>query len=305
MNFVYILIYLSLITHTFRISVVEKFIGFFSSFHNHCLQSAPENVKSVESLHALVCGKNFNDLTQANLLIASGLIHLFVVSGSHLKILEKIISYALKNRFFSLTKFSQPIIFTLLFFYCAVCKFNPPIFRSLISLMILAETKKRNLIWKAENLILISGICCLTLSPTWINSLSFQMSWIASLSLCVINYFFEKASLLWKNSLFYLQYLTTFNFIGIPNPASIGVATLFTAFLEYVLFPLALAVYVIPFLAPVFDLIITSLNLILSKLELTVIFRPADNEKLILMNWVFICSLHLFLIYSAQRPKHV
>lgn len=296
MSFVYILICLSLITHTFRFSVVEKLIGLFSSFHNQCLLLAPANVKSVESLHALVCGKNFTDLAQANLLIASGLIHLFVVSGSHLKILEKIIAHVIKNQF---------LIFTLLFFYCAVCKFNPPIFRSLISLMILAETQKRNLIWKVENLILISGLFCLILAPTWTNSLSFQMSWIASLSLCVIGYFFQKASLIWKNSLFYLQYLATFNFIGIPNPASIGVATLFTAFLEFVLFPLALAIYILPFLAPIFDFLIVSLNAILAKLELTVIFRPADNEKMIFINWVFICTLHLFLIYSNQRSKYV
>ncbi|AZZ36433.1 hypothetical protein CIK05_06395 [Bdellovibrio sp. qaytius] len=300
MNFVYILIYLSLITHTLRVSVVDNLIRIFSSFHNSCLQLAPENVKSVESLHALVCGKNFNDPTQANLLIASGLIHLFVVSGSHLKILEKIIFYALKNRFFSLTNFLQPLLYSLLFFYCAVCNFNPPIFRSFISLMILAVIQKLNLKWKSENLILISGLICLTLSPAWINSLSFQMSWIAGLSLVVISYFFAKSSLIWKNSLFYLQYLATFNFIGIPQPASIGVATLFTSFLEYVLFPLALAVYLFPFLGSLFDFFIFTLNAILSKLELTVIFRTPDNEKLILINWVFIISLHMFLNYSFK-----
>ena len=295
MNFVYILIYLCLISHTLRVSVVENLIGFFSSFHIACLQSAPKNIKSVESLHALVCGKNFNDLTQANLLIASGLIHIFVVSGSHLKILEKIISYALNFKKFSLTKFSQPILLTLLFFYCAVCKFNPPIFRSFISLMILAVIEKRNLKWRAENLILVSSFLCLTLSPSWINSLSFQMSWIAALSLCVIGYFFASANLVFKNSLFYVQYLATFNFIGIPSPASIGVATLFTTFLEYVLFPLALAVYLFPFLGFIFDFLITVLNAILSRLELSVIFRPADNEKMIFVNWILILSLHLFL----------
>lgn len=295
MSFVYILICLCLITHTVRLSVVENLIGFFSSFHTACLQMAPKNVKSVESLHALVCGKNFNDLTQANLLIASGLIHLFVVSGSHLKILEKMILYVLNFRTFTLKNFSQPILFTLLFFFCAICKFNPPIFRSFISLMILAIIEKRGLKWTSENLTLISGLMGLALSPTWINSLSFQMSWIAALSLCVIGYFFNHATLLWKNSLFYLQYLATFNFIGIPSPASIGVATLMTTFLEYVLFPLALAVYFLPFLGSIFDFLIISLNTILSKLELTVIFRLADNEKMIFVNWILILALHLFL----------
>lgn len=305
MNFVYILICLSLISHTFRFSVVENLAGFFSPFHQACLQMAPKNVQSVESLHALVCGKNFDDPAQANLLIASGLIHLFVVSGSHLKILQKIILCLLNNKLLSLTAFLQPVLFSLLFFYCAVCKFNPPIFRSLISLIILAEITKRNLKWREENLILITGLICLTFSPAWINSLSFQMSWIASLTLIVIAYFFMQSSLLWKNSLFYFQYLATFNHIGIPQPTSIGVATVFTSFLEYVLFPLALAVYLFPFLGSIFDFLIQTINIILSHLELSVVFRVADNEKLILINWVFILALHVLLSYTLKRSKYV
>lgn len=294
MNFVYILIYVSLISHTFRFSVVDFLIGFFSSFHVSCLKSAPENIRSVESLHALVCGKNFSDPEQTNLLIASGLIHLFVVSGSHLKILQKIILYFLCNKY---------LVFTLLFFYCAVCKFNPPIFRSLIALLLLATIENFKFRCQPQNLILISGLICLSLSPQWINSLSLQMSWIAALTLLVISFFFAKSSELFKNSLFYLNYLTTFNFIGIPHPASIGISTLLTKFLEYVLFPLALAVYIFPFLGQVFDAVIYILSRLLVRLELTVIFRPLENEKLIFFNWVLILSLHLFLNQTA-RVKH-
>lgn len=298
MNFVYILIYLSLISHTFRFSVVDFLIGFFSQAHVSCLKSAPENVRSLESLHALVCGKNFSDPTQTNLLIASGLIHLFVVSGSHLKILHKIVFNLLCNK---------PVTFSLLFFYCAVCKFNPPIFRSFMALVLSAMIEKYKLRWKSEHLILISGFICLGLSPQWINSLSLQMSWIAALTLSVISFFFAKSSELFKNSLFYLNYLTTFNFIGIPQPLSIGISTVLAKFLEYILFPLALGVYIFPFLARIFDALIFALNGLLSQLEMTVIFRPFDgsaaHEKLILLNWIFIFSLHLFLnrISKAQH----
>lgn len=305
MNFVYILIYIVLITHTIRFSVIDFLIGFCSEFHSTCVEAASEHVRSFESLQALVCGKNFSDPAQSNLLIASGLIHLFVVSASHLMILRKIIFYLLCNKFFALTKFLQVGTFSLLFLYCAVCKFNPPIVRSFAALIILAVFEKINLKWKTETLILVSGLICLILSPAWINSLSLQMSWIAALTLSVISYFFAKANSLFKNSIFYFQYLSTFNFIGIPNPASIGVSTLFTKFLEYVLFPLALLVFLFPFLGSVFDFLIVSLNMILSKLELTVIFRPYDSEKMIFLNWVLIFALHLFLNYSARKPAHV
>lgn len=297
MNFVYILIYLVLISHTIRFSVIDFLIGFCSQLHSTCVEAASNHVRSFESLQALVCGKNFSDPAQSNLLIASGLIHLFVVSASHLMILRKIIFYLLCNK---------AATFSLLFLYCAVCNFNPPIVRSFAALIILAVIEKINLKWKTENLVLVSGLICLILSPAWINSLSLQMSWIAALTLSVISYFFAKANSVFKNSLFYFQYLATFNFIGIPHPASIGVATIFTRFLEYVLFPLALAVFLFPFLGSVFDFLIVSLNMILSKLELTVIFRPYDSEKMIFINWILIISLHLFLNYTKQpeqRPQ--
>lgn len=294
MNFVYILIYIVLISHTIRFSVIDFLIGFCSQLHSSCVEAAFGHVRSFESLQALVCGKNFSDPAQSNLLIASGLIHLFVVSASHLMILRKIIFYLLCNKVAT---------FLLLFLYCGVCNFNPPIVRSFAALLILAVIEKINLKWKTENLVLVSGLICLILSPAWINSLSLQMSWIAALTLSVISYFFAKANPIFKNSLFYFQYLATFNFIGIPHPASIGVATIFTRFLEYVLFPLALAVYLFPFLGSVFDFLIVSLNMILSKLELTVIFRPYDSEKMIFINWVLIISLHLFLNYTKHTPN--
>ncbi len=293
MNFVYILIYIVLISHTIRFSVIDFLIGFCSQLHSACVEAASDHVRSFESLQALVCGKNFSDPAQSNLLIASGLIHLFVVSASHLMILRKIILYLLCNKVAT---------FSLLFLYCGVCNFNPPIMRSFIALLILAVIEKINLKWKTENLVLVSGLICLILSPAWINSLSLQMSWIAALTLSVISYFFAKANSFFKNSIFYFQYLATFNFIGIPQPASIGVSTVFTKFLEYVLFPLALAVFLFPFLGSIFDFLIVSLNMILSKLELTVIFRPYDSEKMIFINWVLIIALHLFLNYFARKP---
>lgn len=302
MSFVYILIYLSFIAHTVRFSVVDYLIRLFSFAHSSCLRLTPESVKSVEALQALVCGKNFSDPSQTNLLIASGLIHLFVVSGSHLKILQQMISYLLCNRFYSLTKFLQLTLFTFLFFYCAICQFNPPIFRSFMALLLSAGLEKYYLRCKAENLILLSGLICLGLSPKWINSLSLQMSWIAGLTLIVISIFFAKTSAFFQNSIFYLNFLTTFNFIGIPQPLSIGVSTLLTKFLEYFLFPLALAVYIFPFLGRLFDLVISILNNFLTRLELTVIFRPFESEKLVFFNWMLILSLHFFINRCVKRP---
>lgn len=291
MALVYILIFLSLISHGLSVSVVDILIDIFYPFHLRCLQSVPDHIRSVESLQALVCGKNITDPRQAELLIATGLIHLFVVSGSHLLLLQKYLQKLCNVKI---------LILIALFFYCAICKFNPPIFRSFILLMLVFVTDSIALELKSENLVLISGMLCLILSPAWSNSLSLQMSWIAALTLVIISKFFAHRSTVFKNSLFYLHYLTTFYFIGIPSPVSIGISALLTPFLEYILFPLALAVYVAPFLGQTFDFILEKLNLILSQLEMSVVFRPYDSEKVIILNWILICALHFFLSQTRK-----
>lgn len=306
MNFVYILIYLALITHTIRISVVDNLIGFFYSYHVSCLKLAPDHVRSIDYLHALVCGKNFSSAAQSQHLIASGLIHLFVVSGSHLQILQKLLQIPLKklcNKLPSLVFYLETTILALLFIYSAVCKFNPPIFRCFLAVFFIFSSQKLGLRWRTQTLVLISGLFCLVLAPEWATSLSLQMSWIAALTLIIISHFFENKNLIYKNSIFYIQYICTFSFIGFPPLVSIAIATLFTPFLEFVLFPLAFSVYAFPVLSSLFDVLIHSLNFTLVNLNLAVNLRDYDSEQVIFLNWVLICALHAFL-QTNRKAKY-
>ena len=304
MNFVYILICLSLISHTVRISVVQILIENLNSIHLSCIQSSPPNLESLSALHALVCGQSFSAASDKEILIASGLIHLFVVSGGHLTFLKKSFNSILEklcNEHISASFVAQLAILGLLFFYCAVCNFNAPVVRSFISLFFIFALSFLGLRWRLENLVLISGLSCLVLAPEWTASLSLQMNWIAALTVVVIYKLFRLSSRLFKSSLFYFQFLGAFNFLGFPSLLSIGVVTVAAPLLANILFPLGLLVYAIPQMAVLFDFCIHTMDFVLNHLELHMIFRPSDSEKLVFINWVFIFSLHFFLMFTKAE----
>jgi competence protein ComEC len=268
---------------------------------------APSQVHAVDSLQALVCAKNLSSGKSSDLLIASGLIHLFVVSGSHLSLIKKFLTFIFQklcNNRIENSWFAQIIILGILFFYCALCDFNPPILRSFVSYAFFSLLHLTQLRWKTENTTLIAGLCCLILSPPWVNSVSLQMSWLAALTLIIIHRCYQNTSMLFQTSLFYVQLLTTYNFIGIPSLLSIGVSTVLTPLLEFFLFPLALIVFILPQLGWLFDHFINVLYFILEHLELHIIFRPYQSEQLIFFNWLLIFGLHLFLLFLPRQRSH-
>ena len=70
-------------------SIVEYFTHLFAPFHSACLNLTQLKDANQESLvQALVCGKNIDSIQLKNTLIQSGLIHVLVVSGSHLNTLN-------------------------------------------------------------------------------------------------------------------------------------------------------------------------------------------------------------------------
>ncbi|MFN3454649.1 MAG: ComEC/Rec2 family competence protein [Pseudobdellovibrio sp.] len=281
-----------------------------SFLHLKCIQYAPDNLRNLEITQALVCGKNLTSPETTQLFIASGLIHLFVVSGSHLIILNKMahkifnLAPATKNRTRSILT-QNNLILALLFFYCGICNFNPPVVRSFIALYLVVLFKKTSLKITLQNITLISGLLCLMLSPSWANSLSLQMSWLAALGLLIINEFYKNASPLIKNSVFYTQYLATFQVLGIAPLNSIIIAITLTSFLEYILFPLALLTYLTRgvITSSVFDLTIDIIIFILSHLELETTSKVFKHQSIIFYNWFIIFLLHYFIYIFRKKPS--
>ena len=83
------LLIISLLTASIiRFSAIELFSDVAKKSHDFCILNLPKNSEAYAELKALVCAESFSNLSDSQLYISSGLIHLFVVSGAHFILIE-------------------------------------------------------------------------------------------------------------------------------------------------------------------------------------------------------------------------
>lgn len=123
----------------------------------------------------LICGENALSPTTEVLFKQSGLYHLLIVSGSHFIFLEQIL-----NLFLTKHRKTKFVVFI---GFAALCQFNPPVVRALISLILQTLSEHLRLHLRSEQVALLSGLWCLILFPEWFLSHSLILSWLAALAL--------------------------------------------------------------------------------------------------------------------------
>ena len=214
------------------------FIMLFSSFatfsylaknlvflQHWCIGSMPVYQADKILWQALVCAQHFpnNDKWKAWLQL-SGLVHLFVVSGSHFIVLEWLLQFL---------RIPKVIRFFILWIYNAITGFSPPGTRACLHLSI-------GFLFKVpeEQKVFAVALACLALQPSWATSYSFWLSWLASVILIVTPRF--KIDLL-RNFIFYGAWLLlgfTISIWAIPMNLILG------PFISWILFPLAFLSYI-------------------------------------------------------------
>lgn len=296
MVLVLILLFLTLIFSLIRFSFIILSQPISIYLHSLCLKNLPSSSHK-EDLAALVCGDSYDQLAFSDFYKSTGLIHLFVVSGSHFVILNGLLM--------KLLPFKKKEIFILsgLIIYSSICLNTPPAVRGVIALLIQFTLDKVNLKWPKHTQLLIVGLLCLSLNYTWSTSLSLQMSWLTSLVLIV----FENVSgysKAFKRQLC-LFFLMTFCFaiMGQPQLISTLTAVLFTPLLDSFLFPLALISAVFHPFVYLFDFCISTLQSLLLLTEATTV---ASNHIYsysfwVTLNWLLILSIHLYLILKSRQ----
>lgn len=180
-----------LTAHLNRFSIYQFVHSWSHQLHLQCVSSLPQESNSLPELQALVCGSNFEQLNFSKLYIATGLIHLFVVSGAHLILIQKILNFGLKP--LSLKKFSAFLTFLALFYFAASCEFNAPVTRALISIVLTDQFIFRSSFWPPHFKILITGLITLFFHTEWISSLSLQLSWLIALGLLLNKEFLKNS----------------------------------------------------------------------------------------------------------------
>lgn len=292
-----VLLFITSICCLIRYSLLTEFMFISEFLHPICLQLLPENPKTQATLQALVCGHNFETYADTKLYTSSGLIHLFVVSGSHLLIIYKLLSFLFKR--INLQNYQLHSLF-LIFFYSAVCQFNPPVMRSFLGLLIFTVLEQFHKYWPRNYVLLVVGLLCLAVNWRWVDSLSLQMSWLAALAIELNQRYLKNKSLLQQFS-FYFMYLFTFCNLGFPQVSIVVIALFFTPFLEFILLPLAFLILIFPFFDSFFEVILVALNIILSHLEMHLSPPTITHLTVSIINWNLILLLHLFLHFNHKK----
>ena len=287
-----------LVLFQIRFSILSELHFLAEPLHQVCLNLLPDNPKTQSVLQALVCGHNFESFETSHWYVSSGLIHLFVVSGSHLIIIYKVLYFIFKKLSVDT---AQKYIFIILFFYAAVCLFNPPITRSLLGIFIFDILKTKVKYWPTDYVLFLVGLSTLILSPNLISSISLQMSWLAALGIEASHRYLNNKNRLIQQIPFYVFYTFSFSALGFPQMTVLIIALFFNPVLEFVLLPMACLVLAFPFLDPVFELMIECLNFTLSHFEMNISPVTTPFENSVSYNWILIFLIHFLLHFNRKK----
>lgn len=259
-------------------SVLATELAFLQQF---CLNLAPQDPSSQDVWKALVCGTPLS--SQAPLqsdLKSAGLIHVFVVSGSHFLVIESLLSWV---------SVPSHLRSCLLWGYNAWTGFSAPGVRACLNL-----TFKNWIQAPPEQRQWVLSLLCLGLQPAWATSLSFWLSWLASLVLVMSP---DDWNGIWRQLLFFVTWiLLGFQISWISIPANLLLAPL----ISWVLFPLAFLALISP-LDFLFSRAHQALETVLNHLPLDSASSqfPAALPQLVSLTLLIHFSLH----YKRLRIK--
>jgi hypothetical protein len=259
-------------------------------FHDKCVSFAPKSVHA-ELYGALVCGTRLSNPELKHQLARMGLIHLLVVSGAHLLILE-----GMGKKLLFKFRWAQWGLWILLLLFAMTNRFQPPVFRAL-TLLSLARTNSRfKLGWTKAQMVAAAGMISLCVCADRHAVASLTLSWTASLAICMA----LGRSKLESNGMVYALLIPALLPLAVPHPMSILANWIFAPILGGFLFPAALFSFFIPGLSilvdPIFDLALVGLS------HLTGL-APEPFDPLptgLLWTWIYLASLN-FVVIAAER----
>jgi ComEC/Rec2-related protein len=229
------------------ISIYQILSPWIHFFNESCLNFNPIESNYDNVWNALVCGKGLADVNFTQQLKATGLIHIFVVSGSHFLVLQSL---------FERLRVSSTVTLILLVTFNFISGFTAPGTRACLGTLL-------NPIFKlnGHQKVLCVSVFTLLINPDWIRSYSFWLSWLASLILEISPK--DKLRIL-QNFLYYL----TWSFLGMSLSLwSLPLNILIAPLIGWILFPMSLLAflpgidYLFTFLLSLLESLFDGLNL--------------------------------------------
>jgi predicted membrane metal-binding protein len=228
-----------LIVYSSTNSIFQLALPITQQLNQICLNLNPLDSDYDNIWNSLICGKNLNETEFSNQIKASGLIHIFVISGSHFLVLLQI---------FKLLRVPSLLTVPLLFIFNLFSGFTAPGTRACLGVYLNQKLKLNG-----HQKVLCVSIATLIINPEWLRSYSFWLSWLASLILEISP---KDRFRITQNSLYFLTWLLLGQSLSFWSlPLNIMIAPL----IGWVLFPVGLLAFV-----PGFDLLF---NFLMKTLE--------------------------------------
>lgn len=280
---VFILITALLLSMPLPTYLLKNMSYFSEQLQKKCLETIPTNTVQHKSLASLVCGEKITDEEIKDNLRKTSLIHIFIVSGSHLILLDELLS---------IIKIPLYLRFIFLGSYSLYVGWQAPAARALIGLSLKEFFRRKSLFFSADLVVLITGFFTLFLFPEWWTSTSLVMSWCAALALCLpsllrIKNIFAR-SVTSQFAIFFFMSAPLWG-IGSLHPLSILYNLFLAPVVSFILLPLSfLAVAFSPFLH-LFEIVMTFFMSSLSVLSEPIELAKTSPPKLgLLWCWIFI-----------------
>ncbi len=257
---------------------------------SQCLSLSP-STKWSDSYNAIVCGVNLPEGQFKEILKLSGLLHLIVVSGSHLVFLEQLVLRLSKKSWF---------IMPLLVAFVLMTGFQPPAVRSFVSMLVQKFSDAHRLLWPKHIVVFISGVLTWLLVPSWISSYSFLLSWGAAFALTLV----PETKKICKQIGIYLVLYPLFLPLSPLNPISIFFNLILGPVIGAILFPLSLIAFLIPKFFLVSDLMWQALNFVLlfTSSYVPKFYGPSIIEMIFLWTYLWLVQM-LFHFYRIHRER--
>lgn len=263
-------------------------------FHQFCIAQAPHSEWKSFYL-AIVCAEPLPESGFKHALKLSSLLHMIVVSGTHLIVLEQI----LKKISEFAPKIRALIPFVILGFVF-ITLLSPPAIRALMHYFITKTNTNKKLFLRPVQLSWLSTLLVLAVFPEWIYSLSLLLSTAASLGVSLI--FNSHVSLIKKHTLIYLFMALFLLPIGIPHPLSILFNVVLVPVFGGILFPLSLICFFIPCLTFITDFLWDVLSRFLQTLTmgLAPLYQSEVNLGIL---WIGLFFLQFYLALYPQNTN--
>ena len=142
----------------------------------------------------MVCGIKNTDQNISKLFKKMGMFHILIISGAHLIFLNKLLVLL------SLNRATVGVRLLLLFLFVFQTQFQITALRAWIFLVFNFFNKKLKLFIKPTELIFLSVLFCLTISPNQYHSFSLILSWLACLGIYWGRSSISQAFTMWRST---------------------------------------------------------------------------------------------------------